>query len=98
MQALTSKIARRNTDVAGQRAEVLSIMRYVSNGYFGGLSLTAAEYAWQTKLDSYAFNRRLPELELMGLVKNSGSRKEGRICSIKGTKCMTWSLVVEAVA
>ena len=98
MQALTSKIARYNADIGGQQYEVLSVVIDMTSHLLYVLGYTAAELAYNSTLDSYAFNRRLPELELMGLVKNSGSRKEGRICSIKGTKCMTWSLVVEAVA
>jgi len=97
MIALTSKIARQITYDTSQRSEVMRCVRY-----WAAKSLepkTAAELSGQSYyLDSYAFNRRLPELELMGLVKSSGTRKEGRICEVKGTKCMTWSLVVKAVA
>lgn len=89
MIPLTSREALVSLDVDAQREKVLAIVR--SNASRESLALTAAELASNCDtLDSYAFNRRLPELREKGKVKCSGTRKNGRKCFIKKSQCMTW--------
>ena len=89
MQPLTSKSAKASIDIGQQQLVVLNTVKRFSKTEKS--SKTAAELADKcNKLDSYAFNRRLPELEQKGLIKNSGRKVMGRECSIKKSKCMTW--------
>lgn len=88
MIARTSQLALASTDTDAQRMEVLRVVKRYA--YSESIAMTAAELSQHSTLDSYAFNRRLPELKERGQVDNSGTRKEGRMCFKKGTKCMTW--------
>lgn len=48
--------------------------------------LTAVEIAKRIGIDRHAASRRLPELKGKGLVRTG----ESRVCSVNGTKQMTW--------
>lgn len=64
-----------------QRNKVLMCVRY-------NPGLTSAEIGAKTGIGRHNAARRLPELRKDGLVRNG----EQRICSIKGTKAITWFL------
>jgi len=92
MTTQTSRVARSAVDADAQRSIVLSAVRLRAGRE--ALAMTAAELAFLCEnLDSYAFNRRLPELRDMGLIGCSGTRKEGRVCFVKKSQCMTWYLI-----
>ena len=82
MQAVTSKVALSQVDLTAQELDVLSLV--AAHSPLERRGKTAAELAsFHFFLDSYAVNRRAPDLVAKGLIDSCGSRSFGKRCTIK---------------